>query len=357
MKKIGILTSGGDCAGLNPAIYSLGRSLYQKCDNVEIIGIYDGYTGLINLNYKVMKPKDFDGLLTMGGTVLRSIRQSFKTMEIPDENGMTKVDKIVRSYHALNLDCLVTLGGNGTHKVANLLVQRGLNIVALPKTIDNDIYGTEETFGYNTAVQLGTDYIDRLKTTAASHSRVFVVEIMGNKFGWLALATGIATGADVVVIPEIPYDIEKIKKAIEKKFKKGKNYATVVISEGAFAKEEKSLKGKERIAARKEQGFASVTEKLASEIMEATGKETRIAVPGHFLRGGTPSAFDRLFTMQIGAYAADLITNETYGVTVAKVNGDISHNQLSEIAGKPKPVPHNSQLILAARNCGISFGD
>ena len=208
MRKIGILTSGGDCAGLNPAIYSLARSLYKKIDDVELIGIYDGYTGLINLNTKVLGPRDFDGLLAQGGTFLRSIRQSFKTIDVKDENGVSKADKIISNYKKIGLDCLVTLGGNGTHKIANLLSQRGLNIVALPKTIDNDIFGTEETFGCDTAVQAGVDYIDAIKTTAASHSRVMVVEIMGNKVGWLPLTTGVASGADVVLLPEIPYDID-----------------------------------------------------------------------------------------------------------------------------------------------------
>ncbi|WP_252899371.1 6-phosphofructokinase [Lactococcus fujiensis] len=216
MKRIGILTSGGDCAGLNPAIYAVAKAIYRKIDDVEIIGILDGYTGLIDLNTKVLKPKDFEGLLTKGGTFLRSIRQSFKTIDVKDENGISKADKIVKNYNKLDLDALVVLGGNGTHKIANLLSERGLNIVGLPKTIDNDIFGTEETFGYDTAVQVGADYIDRIQTTAASHSRVFVVEIMGNKVGWLALSVGVSAGADAIILPEIPYSAEKLNDALKK---------------------------------------------------------------------------------------------------------------------------------------------
>lgn len=356
MRRIGILTSGGDCAGLNPAIYALAKALYKKIDDVELVGIFDGYTGLINLDTKVLKPRDFEGLLTQGGTFLRSIRQSFKTIDIKDEKGISKADKMVKNYKELALDVLVVLGGNGSHKVANLLSERGLNVVALPKTIDNDIFGTEETFGYDTAVRVGTDYIERLKTTAASHSRVFVVEIMGNKVGWLALATGIASGADVIVLPEIPYSLEKVNKAIEKTLKT-RNYAIVVVSEGAFSKEEAKLKAKDRLAARKLAGFASISEKLASEIGAEIDQETRTAAPGHELRGGVPSAYDRIYTACLGDYAAKLISEKKYGLTVAKIAGKISHNPLSAIAGKAKPVPEDSDLIVAAKDCGISFGD
>jgi 6-phosphofructokinase 1 len=356
MKKIGILTSGGDCAGLNPALYSLGRSLYEKIEDSQIIGIYDGYSGLITPNTKILKPKDFDGLLTEGGTMLRSIRNSFKTIDLKGEDGESKADKIVKNYEALGLDCLVTLGGNGTHKIANFLSQRGLNIVALPKTIDNDIFGTEETFGYDTAVQIGTDYIDRLKTTAMSHSRVFVVEIMGNKAGWLALSTGIATGAHAIILPEIPYSIDKINKIISKKLRQH-GWSLIVVSEGAFSKDEAKLKTKDRLIARKEAGYNSISDKVAAEISEGLGVETRTAIPGHVLRGGSPSAHDRLFTMQLGAYAADLIRNGTYGVTVAKLHGGITYHYLSNVAGKAKPVPRDSQMIQAAKNVGITFGE
>ncbi|MDR0200416.1 MAG: 6-phosphofructokinase [Streptococcaceae bacterium] len=355
MRKIGILTSGGDCAGLNPAIYALAKSLYSRLDNVEIIGIYDGFTGLIDLNTKVLGPDDFDGLLDQGGTFLRSIRQGFKTMEIPDEKGVTKADKIVKNYKKLGLDALAVLGGNGSHKVAKLLSQRGLNVVALPKTIDNDIFGTDETFGYDTAIQTGVNYIAHLKTTAASHSRVFVVEIMGNKVGWLALSTGVAAGADVVILPEIPYDIDKVNKAVTKALRH-RNYAFVVVSEGAYSKNEPQ-KNKERAFTRESTGFHGIGEQLAKEIEAGTGRETRSAVPGHELRGGTPSAFDRLYTMQLGNYAAKLIQEEKYGLTVARVKGKITANKLEDVAGISKPVPLDDRLIKAARNTGISFGD
>ncbi len=356
MKRIGILTSGGDCAGLNSAVYSVAKTLYQEMDDVEIIGIYDGYTGLIDLNTQVLKPHDFEGLVSKGGTFLRSIRQSFKTIDIKDENGVSKADKMVANYQKLKLDALVVLGGNGTHKVANLLSQRGLNIVALPKTIDNDIFGTEETFGYDTAVQVGVDYIERIRTTAQSHSRVFLVEIMGNKVGWLALSTGVASAADTIILPEIPYSIERVSQDLKKTLTK-KNYAIIVVSEGAYSKDEKKLKNKERLLARQEAGFSSVTEKIAQEINEKLGVEVRVAIPGHALRGGEPSARDRNYTMKLGSVAAGLVMDEVFGVTVALVNGKITFNHLSDIAGKAKPILENDPLLEAARHVGISFGD
>lgn len=355
MYKVGLLTSGGDCAGLNSVLFSLARSLYRKIENVELIGIYDGYTGLIDLNTKVLHPKDFDGLLVQGGTFLRSIRQSFKTIDIKDESGISKADKMVTNYKKLDLDCLITLGGNGTHKIANLLSQRGLNVIGLPKTIDNDIFGTEETFGADTAVQTGVNYIDVLKTTAASHSRVMVVEIMGNKVGWLPLTTGVASDADVVLLPEIPYDLDKVASAI-KNVRKERNYAIVVVAEGAYDKTEPK-KRKERVETRRMAGFSKVSDKLAEELEKKTGFETRSAVPGHFLRGGTPSAYDRNYSMRLGHYAAELIDQKIYGVTVAKVDGKITHNRLIDIAGKSKPVDLDTPLLLAARDAGVFFGE
>ncbi|MCL2884922.1 MAG: 6-phosphofructokinase, partial [Oscillospiraceae bacterium] len=231
MKRIGILTSGGDCPGLNSAIRGVAKTLYGRMPDVEIVGIVGGYSGLIEPEYRFMQPEDFYDILTLGGTILRTTRQPFKTMQANDEPGTNKLDKIVSTYGDLGLDCLCTLGGNGTHKTANLLASRGLNVVALPKTIDNDIFGTDETFGFHTAVELGVGIVDRLYTTAASHSRVIVVEVMGNKCGWLALATGVSSGAEVIVIPEIPYNIDKINEAILNRYKAGRPYSVVIVGE------------------------------------------------------------------------------------------------------------------------------
>ena len=209
MKRIGLLTSGGDCQALNATMRGVVKSLSNSLDELEVYGFMNGYKGLIYGDYRMLTAKDFSGILTKGGTILGSSRQPFKLMRVPDENGLDKVEAMKQNYYKLRLDCLVILGGNGTQKTANLLREEGLNIIHLPKTIDNDICGTDMTFGFQSAVDIATDAIDCIHTTAASHNRVFIVEVMGHKVGWLTLYAGIAGGADIVLIPEIPYDIDQ----------------------------------------------------------------------------------------------------------------------------------------------------
>ena len=218
-RRIGILTSGGDCPGLNAAIRGVAKAAYQMFDETEIVGIHDGYRGLIEGDYDEMKQSQFSGILTLGGTILGTSRTPFRNMRVIEDDKVDKVKAMKETYERLNLDCLVTLGGNGTHKTANLLSQEGLNVIGLPKTIDNDIFGTDFTFGFHTAVDIATEVIDRIHTTAASHGRVMVIEIMGNKAGWLTLYSGIAGGADVIVLPEIPYDIKKVAETVERRAK------------------------------------------------------------------------------------------------------------------------------------------
>ena len=231
MKKIGILTSGGDCQGLNAAIRGVAKGLYEEIDDVEIYGIQNGYAGLIHGDYKKMNQSDFSGILTIGGTILGTSRQPFKMMRVPDENGLDKVEAMKQTYYKLCLDCLVILGGNGTQKTANLLREEGLNIIHLPKTIDNDIYGTDMTFGFQSAVNIATNAIDCIHTTATSHGRVFIVEIMGHKVGSLTLHAGIAGGADIILIPEIPYDIDEVCKSVLKRSESGKNFSIIAVAE------------------------------------------------------------------------------------------------------------------------------
>ena len=355
MKRIGILTSGGDCPGLNAAIRGVAKALYEKFgDEIEIIGIVDGYTGLINGEYRKMQRSDFSGILTRGGTILGTSRQPYKQIQKIGEDNVDKVGNMKVNYKKLGLDCLLTLGGNGTHKTANLLSQSGMNIIGLPKTIDNDLYGTDRTFGFHTAVDIGTEVIDRLHTTAASHSRVMVVEIMGNKAGWLSLYTGVAGGADIILLPEIPFEYPKVAEAVMKRVQGGHVFSIITVAEGAFSKEEVPLKRKDRIARRG--SLATVTPLVAKYIEETTGIETRTMTPGHFLRGGSPSAYDRVLATQFGAYAASLVARGIYGVTVALNNGEVVHNKLSDIAGISRPVPPEHQLIKVARSLGISFG-
>lgn len=358
MKRIGILTSGGDCQGLNAAIRGVAKALYEKFDDdVEIYGINDGYRGLIDGDYKKMKKQDFSGILTLGGTILGTSRQPFKLMRVVDENSVDKVKCMKTNYNKMKLDCLVVLGGNGTHKTANLLSEEGLNVVSLPKTIDNDIWGTEMTFGFHSAMDIATNVLDGIHTTATSHGRVFIVEIMGHKVGWLTLYAGIAGGADVILLPEIPYDINAIIKTLDQRNKNGKRFSILAVAEGILSKEEAKLSKKEFKAARAAMKQPAISYRLAEEIEQRTGQEIRVTVPGHFQRGGSPSPYDRVLSTRFGTAAAQLIADKKYGNMVALRGGAIVPVPLDEVAGKLKTVPKDCDIIRSARDIGISFGD
>lgn len=357
MKRIGMLTSGGDCQALNAAMRGVVKGLSTNLEELEIYGFYDGYKGLIYGNYRLLTSKDFSGILTKGGTILGTSRQPFKLMRVPDENGLDKVRAMKHTYHKLNLDCLVILGGNGTQKTANLLREEGLNIIHLPKTIDNDIYGTDITFGFQSALNIATDAIDYIHTTAASHNRVFIVEIMGHKVGWLPLHAGIAGGADIVLIPEIPYDIDKVVDAINKRTRAGKGFTILAVAEGAISQEDAKLSKKELKAKKKEAKYPSVSYEVAAQIEERTGGEVRVTVPGHMQRGGSPCAYDRVLCTQLGAHAAKLILDGEYGYMIGMVNGKTKKVPLGDVAGKLKMVEPDCQLIREAKLTGICFGD
>ncbi|MFV0351133.1 MAG: 6-phosphofructokinase [Oscillospiraceae bacterium] len=356
-KRVGILTAGGDCPGLNATIRGAAKALYERMgNNVEIVGIRNGFKGLIDDDSMEMHPADFSNLLTRGGTILGTQRTPFKMMNVIEEDGIDKVATMKATYKKMKLDALLCLGGNGTHKTANLLYEEGLNIIGLPKTIDNDIWGTDVTFGFHTAVDIATEVIDRIHTTASSHRRVMVIELMGNKAGWLTLYSGIAGGADIILIPEKPYDMDKVVLAIQKRAASGRSFSILAVAEGCFSIDESRMKRKEWKAKRAEQGYGNATERLAKEIGDITGYETRVAVPGHIQRGGTPSAYDRILATEFGTYAAQLVEDEQYGVTVALKNGVVVSNPLAEIAGKTKLVTDDNDLIKVARRMGVSLG-
>ena len=294
MKRIGMLTSGGDCQSLNAAMRGVAKALYGSGEEVEIIGFEDGYKGLIYSKYHVMEQREFSGILTIGGTILGSSRQPFKLMRVPDQDGIDKVEAMKATYHKLKLDCLVILGGNGTHKTANLLSEEGLNIVTLPKTIDNDLWGTDMTFGFQSAVNIAANAIDCIHTTAASHGRVFIVEVMGHKVGWLTLHAGIASGADIILIPEIPYKIDSVVEAINRRTKQGKRFSILAVAEGAISYEDSLLSKKDLKEKRKKNPYPSISYEIGHEIEEKTGQEIRITVPGHMQRGGDPCPYDRV---------------------------------------------------------------
>ena len=336
--RIGILTAGGDCPGINAAIRGVGKTAIVKYD-MTLIGISDGFTGMINKDYTELSEKDLSGILTLGGTILGTSREKpFKGSG--KKNEIKKPDLIREHYEQLGLDCLVCIGGNGTLKTAHLLSQEGINVVGIPKTIDNDVCGTDITFGFDSAVNIATEAIDRLHSTANSHKRIMLIELMGHNAGWIALYSGIASGGDVILIPEIPYKEDKIAEYLLHRAEENKPYSIVVVAEGV------SNPLKDR----------SVAHYLSKRINEITGLETRETVLGYIQRGGTPSPMDRVLATRYGTAAADMIAAKDFGKMVALKNGEIVSVPLADVSGKLKLVEPDDPLVLQAKNMGTSFG-
>ena len=356
--KIALITSGGDCQGLNAAIRGVGKSLFQSMDNVEIYGMYDGYRGLIEGDYKFMEPQDLSGILTEGGTILGTSRQNYVPgKDIVDDNGNSVIPSMLQTYNRLNLDCLVIMGGNGTQKSAKLIADAGMNVITLPKTIDNDIWGTDTTFGFQSAVDIATNVIDYIHSTASSHSRIFVVELMGRDAGWLTLNAGIGSGADVILIPEIPYDLNKVAELIEERNRQGKRYSIIACAEGAVSVDDIKLDEEASRRKRENSRHSTVSYEIADRLEKLTGKEARVTVPGHYQRGGPPCPYDRVLATQFGVAAADLIINKQYGRMVAVQGGQIVSIPLEDAASKTKFLPVDHPMIQVARKMGISLGD
>jgi len=341
---------------LNAAIRGVCRAAHDRY-GMEIVGIANGYRGLIHEDTRILKPEDFSGILTQGGTILGSSREkpfggtTSEKEEVDDE----KVSAIKKTYSKLGLDCLVVLGGNGTNTTGSKLAREGLNIIGLPKTIDNDIVGTDRTFGFHSALSIGTEAIDRLHSTAESHSRVIVIELMGHKAGWLALYAGVAGGGDVILIPEIPYDMRKITRHLEKRIKSGKTFSIVVVAEGAMSIKEAEMDKKDRKKYRLENG-PSAGYRIAGEIEASTGMETRATVLGYVQRGGIPSASDRVLATSLGTAAADLLAAGKYGRMAALIGNDIGSVDLGIPEGKVKNVPLDHYMIDTAKAVGTCMG-
>lgn len=335
--RIGILTSGGDCPGINATIRGVCKSAINHY-GMEVVGIHSGFQGLLTKDVEDLTKMDMSGLLNLGGTFLGTSREKpFK------KNGvLPNVDKpalMAKNIEELGLDCVVCIGGNGTQKTAAKMVEMGLNVVSVPKTIDNDIWGTDVSFGFDTAVSIATDAIDRLHSTASAHKRVMVIEVMGHKAGWIALYSGMSGGSDVILIPELPYDIHRIGEAILERLKKGIPYSIVVVAEGI------KTDGKKRAA-----------EFIAQEIEYETGIETRETVLGYIQRGGSPTPFDRNLATRMGGYAAELIANKKYGEMVCLDGNKISSVPLVDIAGKLKVVTPDNELVIQGLRMGTCFG-
>lgn len=357
-KTFGILTAGGDCPGLNAAIRGVCKAAHDRY-GMTIVGITNGFRGLIEENVRILKPEDFAGILTRGGTILGTSREKpFKTSAGGEyyEIAGDKVQAIKDNYKKLGLDCLVVLGGNGTNTTGYKLAREGLNVIGLPKTIDNDIVGTDRTFGFHSALSIATEAIDRLQSTAQSHNRVMVLELMGHKAGWLALHAGLAGGADIILIPEIPYKIESIGQHLVDREKSGRSYSIVAVAEGAMSEEESIMDKKERKKYRAENG-PSAAYRIAREIEAETGMETRTTVLGYLQRGGIPSGSDRVLATNLGTATAELLAKGEYGRMVALINNEIDSVDLSVPEGKTKTVPLDHYMIDSAMAVGSLMGN
>ncbi len=371
-KFIGLLTSGGDCPGLNPAIRGIGKSATTKY-GIQVIGFRDGFRGLIENRFIRLEKDSLSGILTVGGTILGTSRDKPHKMPMGGKS-VDMTDVIVENYHKHHLDALVCLGGGGTQKNAFRLHKKGLNVVTLPKTIDNDVPGTDITFGFDTALHVAVEGIDRLHSTAHSHHRIIVVEIMGHKAGWLALGAGVAGGADVILIPEIPYKTGKVAESIMERSRKGKRFSIVAVAEGAVSESfargfhaiEKELDAEKEKDKRKElkgrlkeleAQHSGNTMLLAEELQQLTGLEARVTILGHLQRGGTPSAADRLLATRLGTSAVNYIDQGIFGIMVAARGETTEPVPLEDIVYKLKLVPPDHPWVISARNVGTSFGD
>lgn len=371
-KKIGVLTAGGDSPGLNAAIRGLGKAAIGAHD-MTLIGFRDGIRGLAENRFVELSPNALSGILTVGGTILGTSRDKVHRMDI-DGVPTDMTSTITDVYERNGLDCLVLLGGGGTAKNALRLAKAGLNVVHLPKTIDKDIVRTDMTFGFSTALEIATDAVDRLHSTAHSHHRVILAEIMGHRAGWLALGAGIAGGADVILLPEIAYTLESIAETIAARTARGRSFSVVAVGEGArdvadtasLAAAESLVSGADTPAAKRaaRAHLAHVVDsqrehtfKLAREIEAATGLESRVTILGYVQRGGTPNASDRLLGSRIGAAAAQLIADGEYGIMVASKSGGTEPVPLAEVAGQLNLVPMDHEWLLTARALGTGLGD
>lgn len=371
-KRIGILTAGGDSPGLNAAIRGVGKAALGFY-GMELIGFRDGFRGLAEDRKMRLEKNTLAGILTVGGTILGTSRDKPHRMEIDGRmRDMTKA--IVNNYDKYKLDALVCLGGGGTQKNALRLAQAGLQVLTLPKTIDNDVAMTDATFGFDTALGIATEAIDRLHSTAHSHHRIVVAEVMGHQAGWLALGAGIAGGADVILIPEIPYDIGIIAQAIRRRSKAGTNFSIVAVAEGALSKEDaRAAQVAEQNKAKARNKFQQQAAKLELKALEAkhtgntmrlarqleqlTSLESRVTILGYVQRGGTPSAADRLLATRLGTACADLIHEGVFGVMVAARGEGTEPVPLEKVAGRLKMVPLDHPWVESARRVGTCLGD
>ncbi len=360
LKRIGILTGGGDCPGLNAVIRSVAKSAMGI--GLEVVGIEDGYLGLIQNRMRVLTYQDVSGILTLGGTILGSSNKANPAKyAVPDGKGGWQIqdvrDQVVKHYEEARLDAMVVIGGDGTMSGAAKLISRGLRVVGVPKTIDNDLWATDVTFGHDTAVNTASDALDKVHTTASSHHRVMVVELMGRYAGWLTMHAGVASGADVILIPEIPFKIESVADRCYQRSKVGKGFTIIAVGEGA------KLEGGEMFVDHIVEDspdpirLGGIAKYVAKHVEDLTGLDGRAIILGHVQRGGTPTPFDRVLATRFGFHAMELLATGQFNRLVVQQAGEITSVPIEEVADKVRTIPLDHQLIRAARAIGTSFGD
>jgi len=359
VRRIGILTGGGDCPGLNAVIRGVTKPAQDY--GMTVYGIIDGFEGLVEGRARELNDTDVSGILARGGTILGSSNKGDpfhwpvevgKKIEIQD-----KAEAAIKNYQTWNLDALIAIGGDGTMHICNKLSQMGLNIVGVPKTIDNDLDATDVTFGHDSAVYVVMMALDRLHTTASSHHRVIVCEVMGRYAGWIALHGGIAGGADIILIPEIPFSWQKIYDKIHKRQLMGKKFSLVCVAEGAKAQGGKIVVKETDIKRTDPIQLGGIGALVSKNIEKNTGRETRVTVLGHLQRGGSPTPYDRILSTKFGAFAIELVSQGKFGRMVALKGNEIKNVRIEDAIGKQKLVKADNQAVFAAKAVGISFGD
>jgi len=358
--RIGVLTAGGDCPGLNAVIRAVAKTALSRF-NLEVWGIEDGFLGLIQNRMHPLTNESVSNILTLGGTILGTNNRVEPRRYPVKVNGGTEIrdvtDRCLEHIAHNHIDALVVIGGDGTMTGTSHFVQLGVNCVGVPKTIDNDLYGTDVTFGFATAVSIATEALDRVHTTAASHHRVMIVEVMGRNAGWIALHSGMASGTDVILIPEIPFSIEKVCESVVNRSKRGKRFSIICVSEGARQTDGEQVVDRLDPTSPDPIRLGGIGQKIASDIEAATGIETRTMKLGHMQRGGTPVAADRVLATEFGGTAVELVMAGTHNRLVVMKGRTVTHIPLEEAAGKQRLIPVNHPLVRAARNVGTCFGE
>ena len=360
--RIAVLTGGGDCPGTNAVIRAVAKKAILEY-GMEIVGIEDGFEGLINEKYRRLEYNDVSGIITLGGTILGTSNTANPYRYAVKSGTGDKIKfkdvsvTVISNLKKLGVECLVCIGGDGTLNIASKLAKSGIPVVGIPKTIDNDLHGTDITFGFDTAVSIATEGIDRIHTTAQSHHRVMIIEVMGRDAGWIALYAGIAGGGDIILIPEIPYSMDIIAEKVLQRSKRGKRFTIVVVAEGAKPRDGSSVVQRIVKESTEPLRLGGVGFVLGTQIEQATGLETRTVVMGHLLRGGTPTPFDRVLATRLGASTIDMIAHKKYGCMVGVRGDTLAEVPLEDITKGKRTVSPNNPLIGSARSVGTCFGD